>query len=107
MIFQLEKVTVCHKTLEEHQDIPQMLNCTEILGIGRWVDILSFLSHLFGHSRQVFALAGLIILVARALPSVSTVAMRGCSCSPTKFRWVVHAKWHPHECEDPRFPRRT
>lgn len=64
-----------------------MLDWIEILGTGSWVDILSFLSHLVGHSRDVFALAGLIVLVARALPSVSIVAMRDVVVLQLSLGW--------------------
>lgn len=41
----------------------------------------------------------------RLLPSGSAVAMRGCTWS-TVSGWCVF-KWHPHECQGPRFSSRT
>ena len=41
------------------------------------------------------------------LPSSSVVVMSGCTWSTTVFGWVICVKWHPHECQHPRFPSRT
>ena len=44
----------------------------------------------------------------RSQRSRSAVIMRGCcSCSARVFGWVVCDKWHPLDCQDPRFPCST
>ena len=41
------------------------------------------------------------------LPLGSVVVMRGCTWSTIVFGWVVHVKWHSHECQHSRFLSRT
>lgn len=50
--------------------------------------------------------AGRTVLLGRPL-FWSDVATRGCTWSSARFWWVVHVKWHPHECQDLRFPSRA
>lgn len=42
-----------------------------------------------------------------ALPPESALAIKGSTWSAAVFGWVVDLQWHPHRCQDPRFPSRT
>lgn len=48
--------------------------------------------------------SGCTVLLGGPLPSVSAVAMGGCTWSTAVFGWVVCVKWNRHECQDLKFP---
>lgn len=73
---------------------------------GGQVDALSSLSCPLNHSREVlYSVAGCVVLWGVPLPSGSAVAMTGWNCSATVFGRMVRVKRHPHQCQEPRFPR--
>jgi len=84
--------------------IPWMLNWTGIWGIWRpsWCLDL-FATFLVPFLSSTYSVAWNTVL----LPSGSAGGPKGFIWSVAVFGLVVWVKWHPHECQDPRFPSRT